>query len=64
MCLSAVYEVKDGNESLICEYTTSLNIEGSVITLTDIMGEEVVFTGALKSVDLVKNIIILESKTG
>jgi len=35
-------------------------MDGGVITLTDIMGEETVITGLLKSIDLVKNIILIE----
>ena len=61
MCLSAVYEVKDGFEKLVCEHTTTIDLDGSLITLTDILGDEIVITGVLKSVDLVKNIVIVES---
>ena len=57
MCLSAVYEVRGGNESLVCEYTTAISLDGRVITLTDIMGDEIAITGTLKSIDLVNNII-------
>jgi len=57
MCLSAVYEVRDGSEKLVCEHATAISLDGGVITLTDILGEEVVITGVLHSIDLVKNII-------
>ena len=60
MCLSAVYEVRDGRETLMCEYVTAISLDGAVVTLTDIMGVETVMTGALKSIDLVKNIIKIE----
>jgi len=60
MCLSAVYEVRDGNETLVCEHTTAINLDGETVTLTDIVGEEIVITGVLKSIDLVKNIIKIE----
>ena len=60
MCLSAVYEVRDGNEALVCEHTTAINLDGETVTLTDIVGEEIVITGVLKSIDLVKNIIKIE----
>jgi predicted RNA-binding protein len=60
MCLSAVYEVRDGSERLVCEHATAICMDGGVITLTDIMGEETVITGLLKSIDLVKNIILIE----
>lgn len=61
MCLSAVYEVGDGREKLICEHATALSVNGAVITLTDILGEELAVTGILKSIDLVKNIIMVET---
>ena len=57
MCLAAVYEVRDGNENLVCEYAAEIAINGDIITLTDIMGDELVLTGALKHIDLVKNTI-------
>ena len=60
MCLSAVYEVRSGSEKLVCEHTTAITQDGGVITLTDIMGEEIAITGVLKSIDLVKNIIRVE----
>ena len=61
MCLSAVYEVTDGGERLVCEHTTAIALDGDAITLTDIMGEEIVVMGILKSIDLVKNIVIIEA---
>lgn len=64
MCLSAVYDISGGKEKLMCEHTTSLNVDGNAITFTDIMGDEIVIDGVLKSIDLVKNIILVESKTG
>ena len=62
MCLSTVYEVGNGTENLVCEFTTAININGSAITLTDIMGEDRVIHGALKSIDLVKNIVLIDSR--
>lgn len=62
MCLSAVYEVGSGEQKLLCEYTTAVSFDGGSITFTDIMGEETVITGSLKTIDLVKNIITVEMK--
>ena len=61
MCLSAVYEIRDGNERLVCEYVTAINLDGDIITLTDIMGEEIVIKGILRSIDLVKNVIKIDT---
>ena len=60
MCLSAVYEVRDGNERLVCEHATAISLDGEAITLTDLLGEEITITGVLKSIDLIKNIIKIE----
>jgi len=61
MCLSAVYEVRDGNETLVCEHATAICLEGEFVKLTDIMGEEISVNGTLKSIDLVRNIIKIEA---
>ena len=60
MCLSVAYEIRDGNENLICEYVAAISLDDGVITLTDIMGEEITIKGVLKSIDLAKNIIKIQ----
>jgi len=60
MCLSAVYEVRGGDERLVCEHAAAMSLDGNIITFTDILGEEIVVTGILKSIDLAKNIIKIE----
>lgn len=60
MCLSAVYEVSDGREELVCEHTAEIVMDGKRIILTDIMGAEISISGVLKSIDLVKNIVKIE----
>ena len=60
MCLSTVYKA-DGSERVkLAEYVSGVKTEGDKITLTDIMGAETVIFGAMKSVDLVKNEILIE----
>jgi predicted RNA-binding protein len=61
--MSAVYEVSDEGEHLVCEYATALSVNGGIVTLTDIMGKEYAVEGALKSIDLVGNTIKLEAKS-
>ena len=60
MCLSTVYEVKGEGKNLVCEYVSSVRAESGSLILTDIMGDETIVHGALRSVDLVKNIILIE----
>ena len=57
MCLSSVYEINGNSEQLICEHAASISIDGATITLTDILGKEIVVSGHLKNIDLAKNII-------
>ena len=61
MCLSAVYEIINGNERLVSEHVSAINLKDDLITLTDLMGEETVIKGSLKSIDLVKNIIKIDT---
>ena len=60
MCLSTVYKADGSERTKLAEYVSTVRSEGDKITLTDIMGLETVVFGAMKSVDLVKNEIIIE----
>jgi predicted RNA-binding protein len=60
MCLSTAYELGgNGERKLLCEYVSIIKVAGDTITLTDLMGQELSVTGALESVDLVKNAITI-----
>jgi predicted RNA-binding protein len=60
MCLSTAYELGgDGTRKLLCEYVSVIKVVGDTITFTDLMGQELSVRGALESVDLVKNAIII-----
>jgi predicted RNA-binding protein len=58
--MSAVYEVRGEVERLVCEYASSVTVDGDAVRLTDIMGKEYTVYGAVKSIDLVANVIMLE----
>ena len=60
MCLSTVYKADGSERTKLAEYVSSVRSEGDRITLTDIMGMETVVFGAMTSVDLVKNEIVIE----
>ena len=60
MCLSTVFEERGGEQTKLAEYVSSVREEAGRITLTDIMGEETVVFGKVRSVDLVQNRIIIE----
>ena len=51
MCLSTVYKASEP-DSIIMEYVSKIQVEGEMITLTDIMGEEKTIQGALVMADL------------
>jgi predicted RNA-binding protein len=59
MCLSTVYQ---GNIETkpIAEFVTEVKSEDGLISLTDITGEEIKVNGELKTIDLIKNIIIIQ----
>ena len=55
MCLSNVYLVSDDREELVCEYASSVDVDGEKIRLTDVIGQEYTVVGTILSVDLIKN---------
>ena len=60
MCLSTVYEELDGQRSKVCEYGSRVKAGENGLVLTDIMGREITVNGTLKSMDFIKNEIIVE----
>lgn len=62
MCLSAAYQVKNGIDSLICDKVTNVSVEGDKVVLTNLLGVDTVVDGILRSIDLNRNVIKIESK--
>jgi len=62
MCLSTAYQVVGGSEKLIADKITNLSVEGESVTLTTLLGTRTVVEGTLKSIDLNRNIILIEAK--
>jgi len=62
MCLSTAYEVGGGSEKFIADRITNVSIEGEKVRLTTLFGTQTVVEGLLKSVDLEKNVIFIETK--
>lgn len=60
MCLSTVYEESGGERRMVCEYVSGISTDDTSVKLTDIMGQETIVKGSLKSLDFIKNIIIIE----
>ena len=62
MCLSTAYEIGSGSEKLIADRITNIEIEGSAVRLTTLLGTQTLVEGELKSIDLNKNIILIAAK--
>lgn len=62
MCLSEAFELKGENRIPLMNYVSGISIDGDKIKLTDMLGAEKTVIGALKSLDLTENIILIETK--
>jgi predicted RNA-binding protein len=64
MCLSTIYKGTDATpENMLAEYVTSIEAKEGVLRLTDITGEELTITGALRHIDLISNHIFIEKNS-
>ena len=60
MCLSDAYELVDGEQKLILSRVQDIATDGENVLLTNLMGIRTKVPGRIKSVDLLKNIILIE----
>ena len=60
MCLSTVYKVKNDEKEKICEYVSNVENKDGTFIFTDIMGTATTVKGTLRSMDFVKNEILIE----
>jgi len=60
MCLSTVMIEKNGGREKLCEYVSKVKTDGNDIVFTDVMGTETTISGILRSMDFIKNIIVVE----
>ena len=61
MCLSTVMLEKNGTQEKVCEYVSNVKTDGKKITLVDVMGNETFVEGTIKSMDFIKNLIVVEA---
>lgn len=61
MCLSDAFELCGGEKKPLMNYVSGISVEGENVVLTDMLGARKSVKGTLKSVDLTKNIILIES---
>lgn len=62
MCLSTAYDVGGGGEKFITDRITNVNVEGDKVRLTTLLGTQTIIEGLLKSIDLNRNVILIEAK--
>lgn len=56
MCLSTVYKTSEP-DSIIMEYVSKIEVEGNLITLTDVVGDTKTVEGTIKMVDLTGGVV-------
>ena len=56
MCLSTAYKT-DEPDSIIMEYDSKIEVDGSLITLTDVLGDTKTVEGTIKMVDLTGGVV-------
>ena len=60
MCLAAAYQNEQTPENLICKFVSNIGFDNGKIVLTDILGENIAIEGKLSTVDLVKNVVVIQ----
>ena len=56
MCLSTAYKTYEP-DSIIMEYVSKIEVDGSLITLTDVLGDTKTVEGTIKMVDLTGGVV-------
>ena len=56
MCLSTAYKTSEP-DSIIMEYVSKIEVEGKLITLTDVIGDTKTVEGTIKMVDLTGGVV-------
>ena len=60
MCLAAAYKNEQTPENLICKFVSNIGFDNGKIVLTDILLENIAIEGKLSTVDLVKNVVVIQ----
>ena len=56
MCLSTAYKTSEP-DSIIMEYVSKIEVEGNLITPTDVIGDTKTVEGTIKMVDLTGGVV-------
>ncbi len=63
MCLATVYKTSSESEEVVLKNVSKIYVDGSKITLMDIMGMEVELEGAISFVDLTGGVVKINCPT-
>jgi len=58
MCLATVFKNTE-ESSILLQYVSKIMVDGDIITLIDIMGEEKKIQGTIKMVDLTNSKVVI-----
>ena len=61
MCLATAYKNAETKEQIICDNITKILVDGDLITLFDIIGNERKVEGKISMVDLTKSVVIIDA---
>lgn len=61
MCLSDAFEVCGGERKPLMNYVSGISVDDGKVVLTDMLGAKKIVNGTLKSVDLTRNVILIEA---
>lgn len=64
MCLATVYDEKMDSGRILCRNITKIEVDGDLIKLFDIMGNETLYQGRIVSAELSGGAVILAKKEG
>ena len=61
MCLATAYKNAESKEQIICDNITKITVDGDIISLVDIIGDERKVEGRISMVDLTKSVVIIDA---
>ena len=57
MCLATVYGRKQEEETILIKNASRIDVEGSLVRIRDIMGQEITVEGSVVMVDLANSVV-------
>ena len=59
MCLSTIYQNEKRDDTVLCRFVESIQVEGDTLIFTDVMGAVTQITGRLVSANLTAGTVIV-----